>query len=241
MTDVVTDRAGEEGEARERIRPKGSRSNPWMPLWVVATALCTIPFLNLVRDTFTGGLGADPVVALIHRTGWWALTLLMVTLAVTPVRRLTGWNRIIQVRKSIGLMSFFYACLHFALYIGVDQFFAFSYIIEDILERPYITAGTAALAMLTALAVTSRRDSIRRLGGKRWRRIHALIYPAAVLGALHYYWLVKADTGPPLLFAGIVVLLLALRLPVPGRGTGSRQAGGLGSGRAVSAVAPESE
>lgn len=220
MTDVVTDRTAR-GEATERAQPAGSRSKPRVPLWVIATALCAIPLINLIRDTFTGGLGADPVVELIHRTGWWALTLLMVTLAVTPVRRLTGWNRIIQVRKSIGLMSFLYACLHFALYIGVDQFFAFSYIIEDILERPYITAGTAALAMLTALAVTSRRDSIRRLGGKKWRRIHALIYPAAVLGALHYYWLVKADTGPPLLFAGIVVLLLLLRLPVPGRSRGA--------------------
>jgi sulfoxide reductase heme-binding subunit YedZ len=181
--------------------------------WVAATLLAALPLVKILVDTTTGQLGADPVEALIRRTGWWALTLLVATLAVTPVRRFTGWNRIITIRKPLGLMSFLYACLHFLLYVGIDQFFAFSYIIEDILERPYITAGFVALLMLLALAVTSRRDSIRKLGGKRWRRIHFLIYPASLLAVLHYYWLVKADTRPPLAFAGVVMVLLLARLP----------------------------
>lgn len=191
-----------------------SKSRRTVPLWIAATALATIPFAKIVFDLFTGGLGVDPIEELIRRTGWWALTLLVATLAVTPVRRFTGWNRIIQLRKPLGLMSFFYAVLHFLVYIGIDQFFAFDIILEDILERPYITAGFTALLMLTALAVTSRRDSIRKLGGKKWRRIHSLIYPAALLGVLHYYWLVKADTRPPMAYAAVVVVLLASRVRV---------------------------
>jgi sulfoxide reductase heme-binding subunit YedZ len=197
---------------RQRTRGPASKSRGTVPLWIVATALATIPLAKIVFDLFTGGLGVDPIEELIRRTGWWALTLLVATLAVTPVRRFTGWNRIIQIRKPLGLMSFFYAVLHFLVYVGIDQFFAFDIILEDILERPYITAGFTALLMLTALAVTSRRDSIRKLGGKKWRRIHSLIYPAALLGVLHYYWLVKADTRPPLAYAAVVVVLLASRV-----------------------------
>ncbi len=207
----------------EPSRTKSPSAKPrraGIELWIIATALAAIPLAKIFYDLFTGGLGVDPIEELIRRTGWWALTLLVATLAVTPVRRFTGWNRLIQVRKPLGLMAFLYACLHFLTYVGIDQFFALSYIIEDILERPYITAGFTALVMLSALAATSRRDSIRKLGGKKWRRIHSMIYPAALLGVLHYYWLVKADTRPPLVYAAVVVILLAARVR-PGAPKGS--------------------
>lgn len=183
-----------------------------LPLGVIATLLAFIPLALILFDTATGGLGAEPVEALMRRTGWWALTLLVATLAVTPVRRITGWNRLIAVRRPLGLMAFLYASLHFLNYIVIDQWFGWEYIIEDILERPLITAGFTALLLLIPLAATSTKGAIRRLGGKRWRRLHRLIYPAALLGVLHYFWLVKADKTPPLIYAAIVVTLLGLRI-----------------------------
>ncbi len=183
-------------------------------LEVAAALALTLPLLGILFDAATGGLGAEPVEALIRRTGWWGLTLLVATLAVTPVRRLTGWNRLIVLRRPLGVAAFWYALLHFLVYVTIDQWFAIEYIIEDVLERPFITAGFVALLLLVPLAATSTRDSIRRLGGRRWRRLHRLVYPAALLGVLHYYWLVKADTRPPLLYAAIVVALLLLRLPI---------------------------
>jgi sulfoxide reductase heme-binding subunit YedZ len=177
----------------------------------MAAVLAFVPLANILFDAATGGLGAEPVEALVRRTGWWALTLLVVTLAVTPVRRLSGWNRLIQIRRPVGVIAFVYAALHFIVYVAIKQWFALSYIIEDILERPFITAGFAALCLLVPLAATSTRNSIRRLGGKRWQKLHTLIYPAAMLGVLHYFWLVKADTRPPLLYAAILATLLLLR------------------------------
>jgi sulfoxide reductase heme-binding subunit YedZ len=159
-----------------------------------------------------GGLGAEPVEEITHRTGWWALTLLLVTLAVTPLRRLTGWNRVIQLRRMLGLFAFLYATLHVLTYFGLDQLFDLRYIAEDIVERPYITAGFAAWLLLLPLAVTSTRGWIRRLG-KRWQRLHRLVYPAAGLAVLHFLWLVKADTREPVVFGILLILLLLLRLP----------------------------
>jgi sulfoxide reductase heme-binding subunit YedZ len=201
-------RADDGGAGRRGARWVGSIS-------FYATLLALIPLANLIFDAFTGGLGVEPIERFIRRSGFWALTLLVTTLAVTPVRRLTGWNRLIQARKPLGLMAFGYACLHLTTYVAVDQFFGFSYILDDILERPFITAGFTTFLLLLPLALTSTKSSIRRLGGKRWRRIHALIYPAGLLAVLHYYWLVKADTRPPLLYAAIVVTLLLLRVKFP--------------------------
>lgn len=152
--------------------------------------------------------------ALLRRTGWWGLTLLVATLAITPLRRWTGWNRLIQVRRPLGVLAFVYATLHFLVYLTLDRWFAFEYILEDILERPFITAGFTALLLMLPLALTSTRDSIRRLGGKRWRRLHRLVYPAAMLGVLHYYWLVKADTTRPLIYAVLLGASLTFRLPI---------------------------
>jgi methionine sulfoxide reductase heme-binding subunit len=179
-----------------------------MAIWIGAL----LPLALLVRGAFTDGLGADPIETLTHRTGWWGLTLLLATLAVTPVRRLTGWNRVIGVRRLLGLFAFFYVALHFAVYL-LDQELALAYIAVDVLERPYITAGFAAFVLLVPLAVTSTRGMIRRLGGKRWQRLHRLVYLSAALGVLHFLWLVKADVREPLLFGGVLLLLLALRLP----------------------------
>ncbi|HYH83040.1 MAG TPA: protein-methionine-sulfoxide reductase heme-binding subunit MsrQ [Longimicrobium sp.] len=170
-----------------------------------------LPLALLVLAGATGGLEADPVKDLTHRTGKAVLVLLLCTLAVTPVRRLTGWNGVIAARRPLGLFAYFYACLHFFVYLG-DQGFAPGYIVEDVLERPYVTAGFTALVLLTPLAVTSTKGWIRRLG-KRWTVLHRLVYAAAVLGVVHFLWSVKKDVREPLLYAAVLALLLALRIP----------------------------
>jgi sulfoxide reductase heme-binding subunit YedZ len=171
-----------------------------------------VPFALLIIDFATDGLGANPVEEITHRTGWWALTLLMVTLAVTPARRIAGWNWLIKIRRMVGLFAFFYASLHVLTYFGLDLFFAFDFIVEDIIERPYITVGFTAWLLLIPLAVTSTRGWIRRLG-KRWQKLHRLIYVSAALGVLHFIWLVKADLREPLIYAAIFAILMMLRLP----------------------------
>jgi len=156
-------------------------------------------------------LGANPIEAIILWSGVTTLILLMATLAVTPLRRLTGWNEVVRVRRFLGLTAFGYLCVHFLSYVGLDQFFALGYILDDIGKRPFITVGFAAFLLLIPLAVTSTKGWIRRLG-RRWQRLHQLIYIAAPLGVLHYYWKVKADTRWPLVFAVILLMLFALRL-----------------------------
>ena len=177
-------------------------------LWVAALT----PFANLLYRTATSGLGANPIEEVTHETGEWALILLLATLAVTPLRRVTGWNRLAGLRRPLGLFAFFYATLHFLTYLVLDQYFGFAYILDDIRERPYITVGTAALLLLIPLAVTSTKGWIRRLG-KRWTKLHRLVYVSAALAVLHYVWLVKADLRRPLVFAAILALLLLLRTP----------------------------
>jgi methionine sulfoxide reductase heme-binding subunit len=157
------------------------------------------------------GLGANPIERILHHTGWWALSLLMMTLAVTPLRRLTGRNALIRLRRPLGLFAFFYATLHMVIYVGLDQLFAWSFILEDVLERPFITVGLAGWLLLLPLAVTSTRGWIVRLG-RRWVLLHKLVFPAAALGVLHYFWRVRADTRAPMLFAVALLALLALRI-----------------------------
>jgi sulfoxide reductase heme-binding subunit YedZ len=177
-------------------------------IWVAAL----IPAAWLAWDATRGGLGANPIEALQLRTGWWGLVLLTTTLAITPVRRLTGWHSIVRVRRLLGLFAFFYICLHLTNYIVLDQWFDFSMILEDITERPFITVGFAAWLILLSLAITSTRGWIRRLG-RKWQRLHRLVYVAAGLGTLHFFWKVKADTREPLVFVAIVAVLLLLRVP----------------------------
>ena len=178
-------------------------------IWVLALS----PAGSLAWRAASGNLGANPIEEVTHQTGWWALFILLASLSVTPLRRLTGWHRVIRYRRLIGLFAFFYATLHFLTYLVLDQFFAFAYILEDIAERPFITSGFAAWMLLLALAVTSTRRWIRRLG-RKWQRLHRLVYLAATLGGIHFFWNVKADTREPLIFLSVLAVLLALRLPV---------------------------
>jgi sulfoxide reductase heme-binding subunit YedZ len=181
--------------------------------WVIKPIVwigCLVPAGILGVRAVRGDLTANPLELLTNWTGYTTLVLVMVTLAVTPVRRLTGWNGVIRLRRLIGLFAFFYACIHFSIYIGLDIFFDWGRIIEDILLRPYITVGFTAFVLLIPLALTSTKGWIRRLG-KRWQKLHRLIYAVGALGVLHYYWKVKADTREPLVFAAIFVVLMLLR------------------------------
>lgn len=173
---------------------------------------CLIPLGILVGNALTDNLGANPIDEITDQTGIWTLRLLLVTLAVTPARRLSRWNRLIQLRRMLGLFAFFYASLHFLTYLWLDQFFAFEDIIDDVMERPFITVGFTSFVLLIPLAITSTTAMIKRLGGKWWQRLHRLVYATAIGGVVHYLWLVKADIRLPLIYGSILALLLAYRL-----------------------------
>ncbi|CAK0769065.1 protein-L-methionine sulfoxide reductase heme-binding subunit MsrQ [Gammaproteobacteria bacterium] len=175
-------------------------------------AACLTPLAVLVVQALQGALGANPIEAVIRSLGDWALRFLLVTLAVTPLRRLTGWPWLVKFRRMLGLFAFFYAVLHLMAYVGLDQFFDGSAIGRDILKRPFITLGFMAFLLLIPLAVTSTQAMIRRLGGRRWQTLHRAVYAVAVLGVLHYFWLVKLDLTQPLLHAGLLGLLLGARI-----------------------------
>lgn len=176
-------------------------------VWVAGLA----PLAWCVAGFFQDWLGANPIETLEHVTGFTTLTILLITLMITPIRRLTGWNPVIQLRRPIGLFAFFYACLHFGTWAGLDQTLVWSWMMEDIAKRPYITVGFTGFVLLIPLAVTSTKGWIRRLG-KKWTAIHRLIYVTAALGVIHYYWSVKADVRIPLLLGAIYVALMAFRL-----------------------------
>jgi sulfoxide reductase heme-binding subunit YedZ len=177
----------------------------------VLFVLCLAPLARLGWLAFDGGLGANPIEFVIRSLGTWALSFLLITLGVTPLRRLTGWNGLIRVRRMLGLFAFFYACLHFLFYVGVDQFFDLDAIIKDIVKRPYITIGFVCLLALMPLAVTSTNAMQRRLGGKRWVQLHRLVYAIAAGGVVHYWMLVKKDITQPLIYALVLGVLLAAR------------------------------
>src|SRR6185503_13977349 len=169
--------------------------------------LCLIPFGQLVYQAYTGDLGVNPIETITRFTGSWALIFLLSSLSVTPLRRLTGLNELIRYRRTLGLFAFFYATLHFATYLGLDLFFDFRAIGKDILKRPYITVGFIAFVVMVPLAVTSTAAMIRRLG-KRWQKLHRLVYLAAAAGVIHFYWLVKADIRRPAQYGAVLALLL---------------------------------
>jgi sulfoxide reductase heme-binding subunit YedZ len=178
---------------------------------VLVFLACLMPFLWLAFRTLTGRLGINPIEDLELTTGIWALRFLTITLAVTPVRRLTGWNRVIQYRRMFGLFTFFYVCLHFTIYIGLDQTFAFDLILKDVAKRPFITMGFTAFVLMVPLALTSTKGWIRRLG-RRWQLLHRLIYVSAICAAVHYLWKVKVMIGSPVYYAIVIALLLAFRV-----------------------------
>jgi len=179
-------------------------------IWIAL--VCLLPAMRLLALGLTGGLGANPIEFITRSTGTWTLVGLLVTLSVTPLRRLTGHAGIVRYRRMLGLFAFFYACLHGLTYFWLDQFFDVAAIARDILKRPFVTLGFAALVLLVPLALTSTRAMMRRLG-RNWQRLHRLIYPAALLGVAHYLWLVKKDLTDPLIFGAVLAVLLALRLP----------------------------
>jgi len=171
---------------------------------------CLAPLAVLAVGIFTNQLGPDPIRESELRTGTTGLVLLIITLAITPARRATGWNWLGGYRRMLGLFAFFYICLHFLDWLGVDQFFALKYIGKDIVKRPYITVGFASFLLMIPLAITSSSRMVRRLG-KRWAQLHALVYVAALGGIIHFVWEVKADMGEPIAYGLIIVALLLLR------------------------------
>jgi sulfoxide reductase heme-binding subunit YedZ len=178
------------------------------PLLFVAAL---IPSALLVWAGVQGTLGVNPAETLQLETGVWALRFLLITLAITPLRRLTGWNRAIQYRRMLGLFAFFYACLHFLTYLVLDRFFDLPGIVADVVKRPFITAGMVALILMVPLAVTSTRGWIRRLG-RRWQVLHRLIYISATAGVVHYAWKVKVIAGAPVYYGVALAVLLAFRV-----------------------------
>lgn len=181
----------------------------------LAHALALTPMLWLLHDAYLGQLGADPVAELTHRSGDWALRLLLLTLAVTPLRRLSGWHWPMRYRRMLGLHAFAYACLHFSVYLVLDLGGYWAQILDDVVKRPFITVGFLAWLGLLPLAATSNRAAMRRLG-RRWGQLHRLVYPIAVLAVLHFIWQVKADLREPLIYAAVLAVLLLARWPQRG-------------------------
>jgi len=173
--------------------------------------MALLPVFYLVWGIFSGALGANPIETVIRDLGEWALRFLLITLSISPLRRLTGMAQLLRLRRMLGLYVFFYASLHLSIYLWLEQSFDWWEIWLDILERPFITIGMLSFILLVPLAVTSTRAAIRKLG-KNWLRLHQLIYPIAIFSVLHFWWLVKIDTQEPLIYALILTLLLFERL-----------------------------
>jgi len=183
--------------------------------WIVKPAMfaaALVPFALLVVRALGDDLGTNPIETLNRTTGDWTLRFMLIVLAVTPLRRLTGWNALLRLRRMLGLFAFFYACVHFLTWIWIDQYFDFNGIVKDVIKRPFITLGFTCLLLLIPLAVTSTNAMVKRLGARNWRRLHRLVYAIGIGGVIHYWWLVKSDIREPLLYASILALLLGLRL-----------------------------
>ncbi len=184
---------------------------------VLVFGISLMPFLLLLVWLFTDELGVNPVETVTHQTGLWSLRFLLLTLAITPLRRLTAWNALVRLRRMLGLYAFFYACLHMMTWLVLDHFFDWVEIAKDVAKRSYITAGFAAFVLLVPLAATSTNAMIRRLGGSRWKRLHSTVYLIATLAVLHFLWLVKADIREPFVYGILLTALLAFRIPPHGR------------------------
>ncbi|WP_316151729.1 protein-methionine-sulfoxide reductase heme-binding subunit MsrQ [Cupriavidus sp. BIC8F] len=181
-----------------------------LALWLLAL----LPFVRLLYLGATEQFGANPLEFVTRSTGTWTLVMLCLTLTITPLRRLTGWNWLIKLRRMLGLFAFFYGLQHFLLWIGVDRGFDFAYMIKDVYKRPFITVGFTAFMLMIPLALTSTNGMVRWLGGKRWQALHKLVYAIAVLAILHYWWhkAGKNDFGEVSIYAAVVFVLLGMRL-----------------------------
>ena len=175
-------------------------------------AVCLVPACVLTWKGFHDGLGANPIDVITRSTGKWTLTFLLITLSVTPLRKLSGLSWLISFRRMLGLFAFFYGSLHLMTYVWLDKFFDVHEMLHDIAKRRFITAGMTAWTLMLPLALTSTAGWIRRLGGKRWQLLHRLIYLSAAAGVIHFIWLVKADLRRPLTYGAILAVLLAYRL-----------------------------
>jgi len=175
---------------------------------------CLVPFAHLVWDGFVGGLGINPLETVTDRTGNWALRFLLISLTLRPLRQLSGRGVFIRFRRMTGLFAFFYATLHFAIFVGVDNYFDFQELVQDIFERPFVTVGFTAWVLMLPLAVTSTRGWIRRLGGRRWQTLHRLVYLSVSAGVVHFLWARKLIETAPVLYTSAAVVLLGYRMLV---------------------------
>jgi sulfoxide reductase heme-binding subunit YedZ len=189
----------------------GDRQRRWRWLKRAVAVAAFVPAALTTVRFVTGDLGPNPIAEAMNDLGLWTLILLLATLACTPLQLITGWGWPLRLRKTLGLCAFGYVCLHFSTYLVLDQFFAWDEIFADIVRRKFITVGFAAFVLLIPLAVTSTSKMVKRLGFKRWKRLHRLVYVATALGVVHFLWRVKADTVEPLIYGGVLVLLLLLR------------------------------
>lgn len=184
--------------------------------WWIAKPLvfltCLAPISFLLYRGFTGNLSANPIEDITNTTGEWTLRFIMMVLAITPIRRLTGWQSIIRFRRMLGLFAFFHGTLHFITYIWLDQGLDFDRVLKDIPKRPFITAGFTAFVLMVPLALTSTRKWISRLGGKRWQILHRAIYISGIVAVIHYYWKVKLDVTNPVRYGILLAVLLGIRL-----------------------------
>jgi sulfoxide reductase heme-binding subunit YedZ len=181
-------------------------------LKIAVFLVCLGPLANLGWKAYQHNLGANPIEVITHATGDWTLRFLLITLSVTPLRKLTKQPWLIRFRRMFGLFAFFYVSLHFSTYIWLDKFFGVHEILADVLKRKFITVGFAGFVLLIPLAITSTTGWIRRLGGKRWQALHRLIYVSAIAGVIHYLWLVKADRTKPLEYGFVLFVLLGYRV-----------------------------
>lgn len=183
-------------------------------LKAIVFVVAAVPFVRLAIGVFyfPDWLGANPAEFITRATGDWTLRFLLITLAVTPLRHLTGWNWLLRLRRMLGLYAFFYALVHLSSYVAFDHLFDVGEIVRDIVKRPFITVGFATLVLLIPLALTSTDAMVRRLGARRWLMLHRLVYVIAPLGVLHFWWMVKRDITEPAIYAMILTLLLGYRL-----------------------------
>jgi sulfoxide reductase heme-binding subunit YedZ len=201
-------------------------------LWWAVFLSCLLPLAWLILDGMRGELAPNTIEAVLHRTGDWALRFLLITLALRPLQRLTGRAAWLRWRRMLGLYSFFYACLHGLTWAWLDQQWYLAGMLADVLKRPYITLGFTAVVLLVPLALTSNRLAMRRLG-RNWQRLHRLVYVIAILGVIHYLWLVKADWLEPALYGLVLTIMLLMRMPPVVRLL-SQQGWGAASRRAAS-------
>ena len=185
---------------------------PFTLIKSVIFVACLIPLARLVWFAFQGNLSANPIEFITRSLGTWTLVFLLITLSITPLRKLLNQPWLIKLRRMLGLFAFFYASLHFVTYIWLDQFFDLQAIYKDVIKRPFITVGFASFILLIPLAVTSTNNMVRRLGGKRWQKLHRLVYLIAIGGVVHYWWLVKKDITQPVIYAAVLAVLLGYRV-----------------------------